>query len=168
MIHPLAHVTPPHLNTHATTSGNPGRGTQIDGVATLPRLQVMSHLAVTPYPVTILLVDDDSLERDLIYRMLTAFGYSVLEVPNAEQALVVADAHEIDLLVTDVVLPGMYGFDLAYCLGDIKVLFVTGHAEDDVVVRTGLQGTSFLSKPFRVDELQRSVRRVLHARPLAA
>ena len=128
----------------------------------------MTHQAVAPYRVTVLLVDDDTLERDLVHRMLASFGYPVLEAPNAEQALAVADANEIDLLVTDVVLPGMYGFDLAYCLGDMKVLFVTGHAEDDVVVRTGLRGTSFLRKPFRVDELQRSVRRVLHAGPQGA
>ena len=137
-------------------------------MATLPRLQIIDHVAGAPYRVTILLVDDDSSERDLVHRMLTSFGYSVLEAPNAEQALVVADAHKIDLLVTDVVLPGMYGFDLAYCLGDMKVLFVTGPAEDDVVVRTGLRGTGFLRKPFRVDELQQSVRRVLHAGLLAA
>ena len=168
MIH-LAHATQPRLSTHASTSGNPGGCSQSDGVATWPpRLQIMNHVAGAPYRVTILLVDEDSLERDLVHRMLTSFGYSVLEAPNAEQALVVADAHEIDLLVTDVVLPGMYGFDLAYCLGDMKVLFVTGHAEDDVVVRTGLRGTSFLRTPFRVEELQQSVRRVLHAGLLAA
>ena len=75
----------------------------------------------------------------------------------------------VDLLVTDVMLPDMNGFDLAYCLGaSMKVLFVTGHAEDDAFVRTGLRGSSFLLKPFGVDELQRSVRRVLDAGPLAA
>ncbi len=66
-------------------------------------------------------------------------------------------------------LPDMNGFDLAYCLGGImKVLVVTGHAEDHAGVRTGLRGPSFLRTPFRVDELQRRVRRVLHAGPLAA
>ena len=55
------------------------------------------------------------------------------------------------------------------CLGGImKVLFVTGQAKDDAAVRTGLRATSFLLKPFRADELQRSVRRVLDARPLVA
>ena len=63
----------------------------------------------------------------------------------------------------------MNGFDLAYCLGGImKVLLVTGHAEDHAGVRTGLGGTNFLFKPFRADELQQSVRRVLDARPLVA
>ena len=163
MLH-LAHVSPLRPNPDI----DPGRGRQIDRVATFPRLQDRSHFAVAPYPVTILLVDDDSLERDLMHRMLTSFGYSVLEARTSEQAMVVADAREINLLVTDVVLPVMNGFDLAYCLSAMKVLFVTGHAEDDVVVRTGLKATSFLSKPFRVDELQRSVRRVLRVGPLAA
>ena len=58
----------------------------------------------------------------------------------------------------------MNGFDLAYCLGGgMKVLVITGHAEDHAGVRTGLRGTSFLRTPFRFDELLRSVRRVLHA-----
>ena len=85
--------------------------------------------------------------------------------------MVVAERHisEIDLLVADVTLPDMNGFDLAYCLGGImQVLLVTGQAEDHAGVRTGLWGTSFLRKPFRADELQQSVRRVLDARPLAA
>ena len=83
----------------------------------------------------------------------------------------VAERHvsEIDLLVTDVMLPDMNGFDLAYCLGGImKVLVVTGHAEDDAGVRMGLRGTNFLRTPFSFDELQRSIRRILHAGPLAA
>ena len=50
----------------------------------------------------------------------------------------------------------------------MKVLVVTGHADDDPGVRTGLRGTRFLLKPFRADELLRSVRRVLDPRPLAA
>ena len=95
----------------------------------------------------------------------------MIEVPNAQHAMVAAERHisEIDLLVTNVMLPDMNGFDLAYCLGGVmKVLVVTGQTEDDAGERTGLLGTSFLRKPFRFDELQRSVRRVLHAEPLTA
>ncbi len=127
--------------------------------------------AARPHPVTILVVDDEPSVRRLIQRMLASVGYSVLGAPNAQHAMVVAERHasEIDLLVTDVMLPDLNGFDLAHCLGGImKVLFVTGHAEDDPGVRTGLRGTSFLLKPFRTEELQRRVRRVLHTRPLAA
>ena len=128
-------------------------------------------MPTTPPVETILLVKDELPIRRRIRRALERQGYQVLEAPNAEHAMVVAERHisEIDLLVTDVRLPDMNGFDLAYCLGAImKVLFVTGHAEDKEAVRTGLRGTSFLCKPFRADELQRSVRRLLDAGPLAA
>ena len=167
----LARVSPPRLSTQAQTSVDPERGSQIGGVATLPRQRVMSDPTAALHPVTILVVDDESVVRHLIRKMLTYFGYAVLEAPNAQHAMVVAERHvsEIDLLVTDVMLPDINGFDLAYCLGGImKVLFVTGHAEDDPGVRTGLRGTSFLLKPVRADELRRSVRRVLDPRPLAA
>ncbi len=129
------------------------------------------RITATPQVETILLVEGEPPIRRLIRRALEGQGYQVLEVPNGQQAMVVAERHtsEIDLLVTDVTLPDMNGFDLAYCLGGImKVLVVTGHAEDDPGVRTGLRGTRFPLKPFRADELQQSVRRVLHTRPLAA
>ena len=125
----------------------------------------------TPPVETILVVDDEPSIRHLIGRTLEDQGYQVLEAPTAQHAMVVAERHisEIDLLVTDVMLPDISGFDLAYCLGGImKVLVVTGHADDDPGVRTGLRGTRFLLKPFRADELLRSVRRVLDPRPLAA
>ena len=128
-------------------------------------------MTATPPVETILVVDDEPSIRHLIGRTLEDQGYQVLEAPTAQHAMVVAERHisEIDLLVTDVMLPDISGFDLAYCLGGImKVLVVSGHAEDDPGVRTGLRGTRFLRKPFRADELLRSVRRVLHARPLAA
>ena len=128
-------------------------------------------MTTRPHPITILVVDAEPWVRRVIRRMLTSFGYGVLEAPNAEHAMIVAEQHasEIDLLVTDVMLPDMNGFDLAYCLGGImKVLLVTGHAEDRAAVRTELWGTNLLLKPFRADELRQSVRRVLDARPLAA
>ncbi len=128
-------------------------------------------MTATPPVETILLVEDKPPLRRRIRRALEGQGYRVLEAPNAQHAMVVAERHvsEIDLLVTDVMLPDMNGFDLAYCLGGImKVLVVTGHVEDHAGVCTGLPGTSFLRMPFRFDELLRSVRRVLDPRPLAA
>ena len=128
-------------------------------------------MTARPRPVTILVVHNETWVRHLIRTMLASVGYGVLEAQNAEHAMIVAERHasEIDLLVTDVMLPDMNGVDLAYCLGGImKVLLVTGRAEDRAGKRTGLWGTSFLLKPFRADELQQSVRRVLDARPLAA
>ena len=128
-------------------------------------------MTVVPRQATILVVDDEPWVHHPIKSMLTSFGCSVLEVPNAEQAMVVAERHvsEIDLLIADVTLPDMNGVDLAYCLGGImKVLLVTGRDKDDAEAGTALRETSFLRKPFRADELRQSVRRVLDTRPLAA
>jgi DNA-binding response OmpR family regulator len=115
----------------------------------------------TPPTETILVVEDEPPIRRLIRRVLEGQGYQVLDVPNAQQAMVVAERHasDIDLLVTDVTLPDVDGFDLAYCLGGVmRALFVSRHAEDD----------SGALDPFSADELRRSVRRVLDAAPLAA
>ena len=125
-------------------------------------------MSATPPVETILLVEDEPPLRHLIQRALEGQGYEVLEASNPQHAMVASDRHisEIDLLVTNVMLPDMNGFDLAYCLGGVmKVLVVTGQTEDHAGVRTGLRGTSFLRTPFRFDELLRSVRRVLHAAP---
>ena len=126
--------------------------------------------ATTPVE-TILLVEGEPPIRRLILGALEGQGYQVLEVPNGQQAMVVAERHasQIDLLVTDVTLPDLHGVDLAYCLGAImKVLFVSGQAENDAGLRPDLRRTNVPLNPFRADELQRSVRRVLDAGPLAA
>ncbi len=126
-------------------------------------------MRATPRVETILLVEDKLPIRRLIRRALQ--GYQVIEAPDAEHAMVAAERHisEIDLLVTDVMLPDLDGRDLAYCLGGImKVLFVTRDAEDHAGVRTRLRGPSFLLNPFSADELLRRIRRVLDARPLPA
>ena len=126
-------------------------------------------MTAAPRVETILLVEDKLPIRRLIRRALQR--YQVIEAPDAEHAMVAAERHisEIDLLVTDVMLPDLDGCDLAYCLGGImKVLFVTRDTEDHAGVRTGLRGSGFLLKPFRADELLQRIRLVLDARPLPA
>ena len=129
------------------------------------------RITATPPVETILLVEHEPSIRRLIRHALEGQGYRVFEVTNGQQAMVVAERHasEIDLLVTDVTLPDLHGADLAYCLGAImKVLFVSGRTADDAGLRPVLWRTSIPLNPFRADELQRSVRRVLDAAPLAA
>ena len=116
---------------------------------------------------TVLLVDDEPWVRLLIRRMLTYLGYSLLEASTAEQAMELATSHadEIDLLLTDIVLPNRSGFELAHRLlrqqPTLRVLYITGHAEESEAVREGLRGAHFLSKPFRSDELEASLRSAL-------
>ena len=89
---------------------------------------------------------------------------TLIEASTAEQAIELACSHEaeIDLLLTDVVLTDQSGFVLAQRLRSrqpgLKVLFMTGHAEESAAVREGLAGEFFLNKPFRADELQAGLR----------
>jgi signal transduction histidine kinase/ActR/RegA family two-component response regulator len=117
---------------------------------------------------TILLVEDEPAVRRITRRVLEMNGYVVLEAEDGEDALVRAGAHDgvIDLLVADVVMPRLGGAQTAARLRElrpeIKVLFVSGYA-DDAVLRHGVaQGeVSMLRKPYGPDALARAVRAVL-------
>ncbi len=117
---------------------------------------------------TILVADDEELIRDLAAQVLTARGYRVLEAGSGSEALalVVEQQKAIDLLITDLVMPGMSGTDLAERLRrelpNLRVLFMSGYS-DSLVFRYGgqLAGASFLQKPFSADNLERKVREVL-------
>jgi len=121
---------------------------------------------------TVLLVEDDPSVRALARMGLEAFGYRVLEAENADQALRIADGHAepIHLLLTDVVLPGMEGRELAerLCIRrpGLQVLYMSGYT-DDAVVRQGLlqEEVAFLQKPYTPATLAARVREVLDARP---
>jgi len=117
---------------------------------------------------TILLVEDDETVRGLTRRLLVARGHTVVLASQGEEALQLAQRHagRIHLLVTDVVMPGMSGRELAdrmqALLPGIKVLFLSGYT-DDAIVRHGVlePGVAFLQKPFAADALARKVREVL-------
>ncbi len=117
---------------------------------------------------TILLVEDDPAVRGLVAMMLKTLGYVVLQASDGEAACEVAGAHgsEIDLLLSDLLMPGLSGRDTAAAVleivPDTKVLLMSGYT-DDVVVRDGGVDAevSFIQKPFTVQELARSIRGVL-------
>jgi PAS domain S-box-containing protein len=117
---------------------------------------------------TVLLVEDEESVRELVRVTLAARGYKVLEAENGEAGLRVAEAHgdEIDLLITDVVMPGMGGRELAKQLLQIRphlgVLYLSGYTEDTILHQGALDpGTAFLQKPFTLQNLARKVREVL-------
>ena len=117
---------------------------------------------------TILLVEDDPQIRDLIRRSLDAKGYRVLKASDGQAALSLAADYRgpIDLLVTDVVMPGVDGFTLAERLVELRpetrVLLISGYAEQSVV-REELVGSRhrFLLKPFTSARLLRAIREQL-------
>jgi CheY-like chemotaxis protein len=123
---------------------------------------------------TVLLVEDDESIRRLMRESLRRLGYAVHEAADGASALEVADAlGEIDLLVTDVVMPRMSGRELATRLlsrhPTLAVLYMSGYT-DDTVIRHGVleAGSLYLQKPFNLEALARKVRVVLGARPRPA
>ena len=119
---------------------------------------------------TVLLVEDEDSVRSLVRETLEMRGYKIIEAENGEQALQVAEAYpgDIQLMITDVVMPGIGGRELARQLSKsrphTRVLFLSGYAEDAILHEGGLEsGTAFLQKPFTLQNLARRVREVLKA-----
>ena len=117
---------------------------------------------------TILLVEDETRVRKLIFDVLRARGYKVLEATRGEEALRLAKLHGpgIDLALVDVVMPEMSGPDLVRQLEPLcpkmRVLYMSGYT-DEAMLHHGIAESSvaFLQKPFLPDELARRIREVL-------
>ena len=117
---------------------------------------------------TILLAEDDQAVRELAGRILTGAGYKVLPARGGEQALLLAQAYggEIHLLLTDVVMPGLSGREVADRLGqshpEIRTLYMSGYT-DDAIIRHGVleDEINLVAKPFSQEQLLRRVRQAL-------
>jgi signal transduction histidine kinase len=156
----------------------PGEGTTIS--IYLPRtdqpLEEACHApgAVSEVPAgsgTLLLVEDGAMVRAMVRELLESFGYSVLEAGDGMEALRVAEAHggPIDLLLSDVVMPGMSGRKLKDAIREtrpgLRVLFMSAYAEE-TVLRLGVdaEDCDFIQKPFLPDALGEKIGEML-ARP---
>jgi two-component system cell cycle sensor histidine kinase/response regulator CckA len=122
---------------------------------------------------TVLLVEDEESVRELVRLTLSSRGYKVLEAENGECGLRVAEdfKQHIDILITDVVMPGIGGRELAKKLlllrPGISVLYLSGYTEDAVVTQGALgTSTAFLQKPFTLQNLAKKVREVLRSNSL--
>jgi signal transduction histidine kinase len=120
---------------------------------------------------TILLVEDDASVRDLVRDELKKLGYRVLESKNGLEACLVATQQigNYQLLLTDVVMPGMNGTELAQHLRilkpDLRILFISGYA-DDVGIGATDQLSDYLQKPFTPEALSQRIRQLLDLTPL--
>jgi two-component system, cell cycle sensor histidine kinase and response regulator CckA len=139
------------------------------------RISRMSAIAELPRGTeSILLVEDEGSVRDLARSFLQRQGYRVVDFPSGGDALLYAEGcHEpIELLFTDVVLPGMNGRELAERLRPLHpetaVLFASGYTED-TILRAGVMSDQFhfISKPYSLQAIAHKVREVLAKRPSA-
>jgi two-component system, cell cycle sensor histidine kinase and response regulator CckA len=151
-----------------------GRGTTVDVhlPATLDAAPESTNSQPAAPPLacgeTILLVEDEAVVREPVRRMLARAGYAVLEASSTDEALEIVRGLtcSVELLVTDVVMPGRSGKELADEMHTLtpatKVLFMSGYSEN-VIVHHGVpdDGLDLIEKPFSTDDLLRRVRKVL-------
>ncbi|HEY3974443.1 MAG TPA: PAS domain S-box protein [Candidatus Sulfotelmatobacter sp.] len=148
-----------------------GRGTTFQ--IYLPRVEGVAEKQSPPVTQnilggteTVLLVEDEESVRQLVRETLTLKGYTVIEAESAEAGIAAASRHQgsIDLVITDVVMPGMGGRELIKQLAESrpesKVLYVSGYTED-AIEGSIERGAAFLQKPFTLQNLSRKVREVL-------
>lgn len=117
----------------------------------------------------VLLVEDDDAVRDVIVRYLRAHGFAVVAAASAEEALDLEPAHAFDIVVTDVVLPGLDGFAMAAEIvrrtPHVRVHFISGHFDASMALAAGLSpDTTVLRKPFPLTALLELLRSALAER----
>ncbi len=149
----------------------PGKGSMFS--IYLPRAQAAARVSGPSTLVgakgteTILLVEDEEAVRRVARRALEMHGYTIIDAADAISALALAAANEIDLVLSDVMMPGMPGPTMVEELRrrdpDLRVLFMSGHTEE--IIREGLldPSTPFLAKPFTPTKLAQKVRETLDA-----
>jgi two-component system, cell cycle sensor histidine kinase and response regulator CckA len=155
-------------------SSEPGQGTTVK--VFIPRLEIdpadlVDVKATIRGDETVLIVEDEDGVRELLWKILTDHGHTVLEARHGRDALTVAASydHPIQLLVTDVVMPEMGAGELVDQLvasrPELKVLYISGYTNDEVT-RRGISRSeaAFIQKPFTSEDLMRKVREVLDTR----
>jgi CheY-like chemotaxis protein len=151
----------------------PGRGSTFEVVlprVSAPRAQAQPEkgpVERVARPRTILLVEDETPVRTVVRDLLRESGHTVFEAGDGDVALRLAREHAgpIDLLISDAVMPGMGGGELATRLWairpDIRVLFISGYVGDATFPHAPGKSAAFLSKPFTAAALNEKVREVL-------
>ncbi len=159
---------------HVTVYSEPDRGTTFKiylprtGEAPIPRTHLETARVRPLGTETVLIVEDEEMVRQLACEALTMLGYRTLCASTPGEAIEISSSYreEIELLLTDVVLPQMDGrtlFDtIAPHRPNLKVLYVSGYTENFIVHHGVLdKGVHFMQKPFNVDNLARKVREIL-------
>jgi CheY-like chemotaxis protein len=131
------------------------------------RAEGLYETASTSDGETILVVEDDAVVRSLVVEVLQTLGYSALEAADGPSGLAILQSSQrIDLLITDIGLPGLNGRQLADGArarrASLKVLFMTGYAEGAATANGFLEpGMELITKPFAMDALTTRIRKMI-------
>ena len=148
-------------------SSGPGRPARRSAGVTIPRLASLRDEAqVNDEAASVLLAEDQPKVRAVTAALLRSFGYQVFEAAGGAEALrILAEIGSIDILVTDVIMPGMSGIELAQKIhvddAAVPLLFISGHAEGMTSEDLKAAHVGFLQKPYRARVLADEVGRLL-------
>ena len=131
----------------------------------------MNHVSTDAAPV-ILIVDDDRNTRESLGRALRRDGYEVLVAEHGKAALALAQDHHVDLVLTDLKMPGLDGLDLIESLKvvcpDVSSILISAFASVDTAVKAVRRGVrDVLEKPIRLRDVRRAIKRAFEDRPPA-
>lgn len=123
-------------------------------------------------PKVILVIEDDETMRSAMKRILESEGYVTKLAADATELSTVLDDHPVDLILLDVGLPWVNGFELAQLLKEnkdlkkIPLVFVSGKAsEEDMKQAFEIGADDYIKKPFDVDKLKKTVETLLKMNP---
>lgn len=120
----------------------------------------MDETTATAAPANILIVDDDPANLTALSRMLAGLGLKARPVPEGGLALKAAAASPPDLILLDINMPGMDGFEVCErlksdpLLNEVPVIFLSGHSETAEKVKAfAAGGVDYVTKPFQFEEV---------------
>jgi CheY-like chemotaxis protein len=158
----------------ARIESTPGKGTAVSLLfrraeanvsEAIPAGEEPVQSAMTPAPMSILVIDDDPDVRGFIVAALEEQGYRVREASDGREGLAELERQMPDLVVLDFIMPGLSGADVARHIRagnpELPILFVSGYSETDAVKRIA-PDAPVLAKPFRAEALHRAVRGALN------
>src|SRR5215213_1232578 len=131
-------------------------------------------MGMMPAPYRVLVVDDETNILDVLSMALRFHGFEIETAASGEQALAAAAAFKPQLMVLDVMLPDIEGFEVARRLGarraEIPIIYLTARdATEDKIRGLTLGGDDYVTKPFSLEELVARIRSILrrsgHAEP---
>jgi CheY-like chemotaxis protein len=137
----------------------------------VPPLEPVAPPATMSRAGRVLVVEDEQEVRDILTNVLRSDGHAVVACEDGDRALIELEAEGFDLVITDLGMPGLSGWDVARAVKELRpgtpVAMVTGWSEQIDPAQAGSEGIDYLiAKPFRRQEIRTMVAAALGGSPL--